>query len=111
MAELKVGHEILTLGRVVRPSPISMAGPLLPFEAFKLSVGHFFQKKVSVSAKQAALKKPHQFICMLDVLGGHMESSNGYRPRFPGVLTTVLRLSADLRAAAPSVKGLRGTGA
>lgn len=74
MAELKVGHEILTLGRVVRPSPISMAGPLLPFEAFKLSVGHFFQKKVSVSAKQAALKKPHQFICMLDVLSGHMES-------------------------------------
>lgn len=45
MAELKVGHEILTLGRVVRPSPISMAGPLLPFEAFKLSVGHFFQKR------------------------------------------------------------------
>eukprot|EP00434_Breviolum_minutum_P019748 symbB.v1.2.017424.t1/scaffold1359.1/size123592/9 len=74
MAELKVGHEILTLGRVVRPSPISMAGPLLPFEAFKLSVGHFFQKKKV----------------------------------FPGVLTTVLRLSADLRAAAPSVKGLRG---
>ena len=76
------------------PLPISMAGPLLPFEALS---GHFLSIERVSSVSLAKPSLAAQCCC------------STVPPRFPGVLTTVLRLAAELRTGS-SVQGLRGTG-